>query len=596
MNNYAKILKQHGISLNKAQLAAASEFFGPVLINSLAGTGKTSTIVGRIILQHELMPEGNIVALSFSKKSCEELSQRLNGVYNTHVSTIHSFLYNRVLRASGYYNNFTFIPNEAARRSLIKKALFESHTEDKLLVKDVIDALNSGVADTEEKLAALNAYLDLLKDSKLLDCDAILFFSKEVLEVNPAVGYHIRSSIMAIVIDEMQDTSSLMCDCLKLLFPVESAPNICMVLDFHQSIYKFRGASPEAVKALCCDYYEAKQMNLTMNYRSSQAIIDIVNQVMPPCGTKLVAANKEPSSQPMFYAAATAKDEAALVINKMKEFHDQKGYKYEDMAILFRASAVTDVLYEEMLKAKIPFTRVGSSALKYNNSRFKACYALLTLLYTNKPSLVLGCALPILGAASSLVEYVKSSTEAKSGRKISEILDSIPSLSKNQKARFKAFFSIDTKTAKLEDVVRQLYNDFLKGYYRVKDDSVLEELLEIIGSDSTYEMLSKHIAEVRRQEKAMKALVYNNTDHSVLMSIHASKGLQWPIVFLVGASASIMPLCKADTNVDEAEERRLAYVACSRSKQELIVSYNMVDSKGYSHSPSPYFAKFFKNK
>lgn len=582
------------VKLTKAQQAAVNDVEGVCVINSFAGSGKTLVLTTRIRNIRAKYPEANIVALTFNKKCCEELSERLNGVYNIQVSTIHSFLYNRVLRASGLFRNYRFIATEADRRSLMKKAIYESKTEDKLMVNDLADAISRCDESSEEKKAAKAAYFELLKDKQLLDYDALLHFSVEVLKCFKAIGYGIRNSVSYLLWDEFQDSNHEMLEALKLIFPKESYPNICVALDYNQSIYKWRGAVPTGVRELLENYYKAKEVRLNTNHRSTPEIIDVANHVLPN-GSKMAAGKKIVGEKPVFYAASDEKDEAGFIIAEINRLHE-RGVGYNEMAILFRASVVTNTLHETMLRNNIPFVRIGSSSgLKYQNSRFKALLALLNALYSKKPSLTMDCTLPLIGVPASLMSYLKSSEVMDGSKSLQEILLGIPSLSRSQRSRISEFFAINTENMSLDSVVELLFRKYLAPYYKVEDgdDTILEDYRDIIGQDRTYEELINHVFEIRKREREMKRLLSSGTPAVTMLSGHCSKGAQYPVCFIVGATNKIMPLCRADTQVDEEEERNLAYVMATRSEKALIVTYPKISS-GACQVPSPYFEDFFE--
>ena len=248
------------LKLTRAQQAAVNDLEGVCVINSLAGSGKSLVLETRARNIRAKYPEANIVLLTFNKKCCEEMSERLQGVYNVQVSTIHSFLYNRVLKASGLFRNYRFIANEADRRSLMKKAIYESKTEDMLTVNDLAEAISRCDDSTEEKKAAKDMYFELLKEKQLLDYDAILHFSVEVLKCFKAIGYGIRNSVSYLLWDEFQDSNTEMVEALRLIFPKEDGyqTNLCLALDYCQSIYRWRGANPQLVRDLLENYYSAK--------------------------------------------------------------------------------------------------------------------------------------------------------------------------------------------------------------------------------------------------------------------------------------------------------------------------------------------------
>ena len=582
------------LKLTRAQQAAVNDLEGVCVINSLAGSGKTLVLETRVRKILAKNPETNIVVLTFNKKCCEELSERLHGVYGVNISTIHSFLYNRVLRASGLFRNYRFIANEADRRSLMKKAIYESKTEDMLTVNDLADAISRCDESTEEKKAAKTMYFELLKEKQLLDYDAILHFSVEVLRCFKAIGYGIRNSVGFLLWDEMQDSNFEMLEALRLIFPKEDSykANICMALDYCQSIYRWRGSKPQLVKDLLENYYNAKEYRLTTNHRSTPEIIEVANHVLPADSPKMVAGKKIVGEKPIFYAAEDEKNEADFIIGEINRLREQ-GFSYNDMAILFRASAVTNTLYETMLRNGIPVIRIGgSNGLKYQNSRFKALLALLNALFSKKVSLTMDCTLPIIGVPASVMSYLKSSEVMDSGKSLQEILLGIPSLSRSQRSRIT---EIDVENRSLDNVVELLFHKYLAPYYKVEqgDDTILESYRDIIAQDRTYDELISHILEVRKREREIKRLISSGAPAVTMLSGHCSKGAQYPVCFIVGATNKIMPLCRADAPVDEEEERNLAYVMASRAEKALIVSYPKMIS-GICQKASPYFEDFFE--
>lgn len=585
------------LKLTRAQQAAVNDLEGVCVINSLAGSGKSLVLETRARNIRAKYPEANIVLLTFNKKCCEEMNERLQGVYGVQVSTIHSFLYNRVLKASGLFRNYRFIATEADRRSLMKKAIYESKTEDMLTVNDLADAISRCDDSTEEKKAAKDMYFELLKEKQLLDYDAILHFSVEVLKCFKAIGYGIRNSVSYLLWDEFQDSNTEMVEALRLIFPKEDGyqTNLCLALDYGQSIYRWRGANPQLVRDLLENYYNAKEYKLTTNHRSTPEIIEVANHVLPANSPKMVAGKKIVGEKPIFYAADDEKAEAAFIIGEINRLREQ-GFSYNDMAILFRASAVTNTLYETMLRNGIPVIRIGgSNGLKYQNSRFKALLALLNALYSKKVSLTMDCTLPIIGVPSSVMSYLRSSEVMDSGKSLQEILLGIPSLSRSQRNRITEFFEIDVENRSLDSVVELLFRKYLAPYYKVEqgDDTILESYRDIIAQDRTYDELVNHILEVRKRERDIKRLISSGAPAVTMLSGHCSKGAQYNICFVVGATNKIMPLCRADAPVDEEEERNLAYVMASRAEKALIVSYpKMVN--GVCQKASPYFEDFFE--
>lgn len=578
-------LRGRGLKLNAEQMAAVAQLNGVSVVDAGAGSGKSTVIVSKILAANIDDPCCSVLAISFTKKAVAELQSRIVGAANVMVSTFHSFFY-RILRSNGY-KSFKFIENDARKRGLLRMVIDSLGLDEKVTVNDLADAITLGIfADDDIKLA-FNAYLDTLKAKRLLCFDSLQYFTLELLRMRPAVAMRTKAMFDHVMIDEAQDLSEVQLEIIKLLWPAdELGNNLTIVGDPKQSIYGFRGSRADAMEKLTA-YYDANIFHLTTNYRCTASILSVANEVLP--GEEvLVPAKKTKGKEPVFTAAANPAKEAQLVVDAIKKLHNE-GEKLGDITILFRASVAASDVYEELIEQQVPFVKVGSDALKWNNSRFKHFLSLLAFAHDNNNQHY-KCALPCLGIPVTVMSDMDYSNRAP----FSKRLLNIPSLATGQRAALNDFFAIDADSHDLRDLSCILWNSYLKKFFGMDDDEVLDEWLEAIDRFQTFNELRDHVDKVRLQAKKMTRLANNPTaDYIRLMSIHSAKGLEYKHIFVIGAADGILPSLGHDKVTDVAEENRLAYVAVTRAKEQLYVSYPVAHGQG-TNEPSRFFKEFFK--
>ena len=555
-------LKGKGLKLNAEQMTAIKALGGVSVVNAGAGTGKTSTIVGKITYASIAVPYCSILAISFTKKAVAELQGRIIGAANVLCSTFHAFFY-RILRSNGY-KNFGFA-DENQKSSIIENIAGQDKYKKFIAAADIAEALCKGEM-TGIVGEAVEDYLDTLKSQRIMCFDSMQYFVADLLKKTPAVANRVRSLYDFVLIDEAQDLSAVQAEIIKLIWPKDTENNLTFVGDTNQSIYSFRGSKANVMDELT-DYYGADVYTLTKNYRSGQKILDFAEKVLPEAsGLKAVkGVGKEVSVD----GYADKEAEAAAVVEQIKILHNS-GVPLNDICVLFRASGAVSEVFEMLIKQRVPFVKIGSEGLKWNNGRYKAMLALLSLVH-DKNNPLYKCALPIIGIPYDVLnnlEYMEDS-----GVPFFEAVMNIPSLSKKQGEVLADFKEIDAGSYEFKGLCRLLWDKYLKVYFKAENDAFMDEFMEATDKFEDWSELKNYIIVLRRQANKMAKLASDPTaDYLRLMSIHSAKGLEYAHVFLVGAVDGVLPDLSHDV-VNMAEENRLAYVAVTRAKENLTVTY-----------------------
>lgn len=575
-------LKNRGLRLNDEQLAAIKDLEGVTMVSAGAGTGKTSLIVGKVNYAAMVNPCTSILAITFTRKAVAELQSRIVGNANVMVSTFHAFFY-RILRANGY-KSFKFLENDNQKRSFMKDVLADIELEEKITPESLEEALRKGICSDDDMHKAVCAYLDYLKVKRLMCFDSLQYFCLEVLRMQPAVAVRVRGLYDYVMVDEVQDMSVLQKQIIQLIWPNDKKCNITFVGDQKQSIYGFRGSCYAIMDNLQC-FYDAKSYKLTTNYRSSEKILSVANNVLP--SDENLKATRGAGKDVEFCAADNNTKEAEYIAEQIKLMHNG-GTALKDIVILFRASHAVRDVYEVFIKQRIPFVQVGSDPLRWNSSRYKAFLALLAWMHDHDNSHY-SCALPVLGLPKNITEDIDETLNLP----FSASLMSITSMSSKHRAVLEQFFAIKPEKYALPELIKIIWDNYLKAYFKAEDDDILQDFLDATSDFKTFTDLRIYINDCRRQMKQMQRLAANpNADYVRLMSIHTSKGLEFPVVFLAGAVEGILPDLTHDTvNIDE--ENRLAYVAVTRAKDRLYITYAKQGAKGNDAQSSRFFKQFF---
>lgn len=627
-------------TLNDRQCEAVKHTEGPLLITAGAGSGKTKVLTCRIAHLLELgVAPYRILAITFTNKAAKEMKERVTNLVGAQadsiwLSTFHSFCA-KLLRFEvdgfhGYTRNFT-IYDSSDQLVLVKDCLKKLNLDDKQFTpRSVLGTISSAknvLMDAkvfaakasdfyEQKVADVYAlYQEKLRENNAVDFDDLLFLAVRLLQENEEVREKYQSRFQYILVDEYQDTNHAQYALTKIL--AARWRNICVVGDADQSIYAWRGADIRNIIDFTRDYPDAASIKLEQNYRSTKTILHAANAVIDNNESrpkKTLWTENPTGNKIIHYQAQTEHDEADYIAGVIYNRHKISHEPYGDMAILFRTNAQSRVLEEKLMRYAIPYTMVGGTKF-YDRKEIKDVLAYLRLLYNPEDSLSLTRIInvPKRNIGATTMEHVAAYAEAQ-GISLFEALsstDEIP-VTKRAKASLENFAAmifdllndIEGKDvlSLIETVIKQTgYGDMLdkEAEHDPQGESRKENVGEFLSVAKDY-MDSNPEGNLQDflENVALVSDVddFESSDSKVtLMTLHAAKGLEFPVVFLTGLDEGLFPHSR--TLMDPAqveEERRLAYVGITRAERQLYVT-NAVTRTMYgrisAYMPSRFLAE-----
>lgn len=627
-------------TLNDRQCEAVKHTEGPLLITAGAGSGKTKVLTCRIAHLLELgVAPYRILAITFTNKAAKEMKERVTNLVGAQadsiwLSTFHSFCA-KLLRFEvdgfhGYTRNFT-IYDSSDQLVLVKDCLKKLNLDDKQFTpRSVLGTISSAknvLMDAkafaakasdfyEQKVADVYAmYQEKLRENNAVDFDDLLFLAVRLLQENEEVREKYQSRFQYILVDEYQDTNHAQYALTKIL--AARWRNICVVGDADQSIYAWRGADIRNIIDFTRDYPDAASIKLEQNYRSTKTILHAANAVIDNNESrpkKTLWTENPMGNKIIHYQAQTEHDEADYIAGVIYNRHEISHEPYGDMAILFRTNAQSRVLEEKLMRYAIPYTMVGGTKF-YDRKEIKDVLAYLRLLYNPEDSLSLTRIInvPKRNIGATTMEHVAAYAEAQ-GISLFEALsstDEIP-VTKRAKASLENFAAmifdllndIEGKDvlSLIETVIKQTgYGDMLdkEAEHDPQGESRKENVGEFLSVAKDY-MDSNPEGNLQDflENVALVSDVddFESSDSKVtLMTLHAAKGLEFPVVFLTGLDEGLFPHSR--TLMDPAqveEERRLAYVGITRAERQLYVT-NAVTRTMYgrisAYMPSRFLAE-----
>lgn len=603
--------------LNPQQAEAVINTEGPMLIMAGAGSGKTKVLTCRVanLLQKGVRPY-RILAITFTNKAAAEMRERVNNMSgpaakDVWLFTFHAFcarfLRMEIDKLPGYGGNFA-IYDTADSQNLIKQILKEMNLDDKRFqpsgilsrISNAKNALQDAAAFArqagdfyEQKVADIySRYEQKLQLNNALDFDDLLMLSIKLLQENKEVREKYQDRFDYLLVDEYQDTSHA--QYLLTKFLAAKHRNICVVGDADQSIYGWRGADIQNILDFEKDYPDAKVIKLEQNYRSTQIILDAANAVIENnTGRKpknLWTENKS-GADIIYFQAVDERDEARFVIEQLQNLQRTENKKLGDMAILYRTNTQSRIFEEMLIKSGISYNMVGGLKF-YERKEIKDIIAYLRVIFNPADSLSLLRIINVpkrgIGDASlakiqayaaannvSLFEAVSNAAaiDGLSSRFVSK-LDDLAGI----------IFELMNlaNEAPVEDLIDRVLRD--TGYLEELENERTPQAQSRI--DNLHELISVAQEFAASEEEnnlenflAHVALVSDIDDTELgedaitLMTLHSSKGLEFPVVFLVGMEEGLFP--HARTLMDETEieeERRLCYVGITRAKEKLFLS------------------------
>ena len=634
-----EILKQ----LNPQQAEAASTLDGPVLVLAGAGTGKTRVITYRIAYMLAMgIPPTNVLGMTFTNKAAREMRERLSTLVEpasaelVTLGTFHSFcgrLLRREIHRLGYLSNFT-IADEADQKGLIKQAIGIAglSSDDVLVLADMAQisrwknrlftprmAKNDAAGRFEELAARVyEEYQNLLEMQNSVDFDDMLLLAHRVLSEYPEVAERCRDRFKYLLIDEYQDTNAAQFAIVKLL--AGERKNLCVVGDDDQSIYSWRGADVGNILDFPQLFPGAKVVKLEQNYRSTNSILAAANAVIRHgarrLGKKLWSALGE-GRKPVSMTLDSAEAEAEFICNMIRrDMNGHPGRSYRDYAVLYRSNQLSRQLEQSFRNFGLPYRVFGGQQF-YSRREVKDAVAYLKLLVNpnDDQSLLRVLSAPPRGIGAKAVDQLKSArlekhrpmlaslgdAEFASGltRKAAEGARELSETCARYRREFDAPGDLAAKISKyLADVG---YLGALQRIYKDIDDALKrrDNVEEFVNAAAQYEARRPDAATLRDFLESFALLEEEDRDEDpdkdavTFSTVHAAKGLEFPVVFLIALEQGMFPHERALAEGGGDEELRLFYVAVTRAKEELYLLHARTRlQRGVPHPerPSPFLA------
>lgn len=607
-------------TLNDMQQMAVFHTEGPLLILAGAGSGKTRVLTHRAayLIEEKGVSPWNIMAITFTNKAASEMRERINnivgfGADQIWVSTFHSTCV-RILRRHieflGYDNRFT-IYDADDQKSLIKDIVKRMNLDSKFYKERAVAgkissykdelisperAIEITKGDLRENTVA-KIYLEYqvqLKKNNALDFDDLIVKTVELFKKYPDVLDYYQERFKYIMVDEYQDTNTAQFQLIRLL--ASKYRNLCVVGDDDQSIYKFRGANITNILSFEKYFENARVIKLEQNYRSTKNILAAANGVIANNQgrkDKTLWSDNEEGTQIDLYQAEDAYDEANMVAKEIRKKVNAGDYKYSDFACLYRTNAQSRTLEEKLLLANVPYKIIGGQNF-YQRKEIKDILCYLKTVNNSTDDIAVARIINVpkrgIGATSIGKAQAYAVDHNINLYNALELAYMNPELSRAS-AKIKKFtdFIEELREYSQEHSIKELVDKIIEdtGYVTElvlenTDESKarIENIEELISKVVEYESTTENPDLAGFLEDV--ALVADidsldeDSDYVVLMTIHSAKGLEFPNVFLCGMEEGLFPgisaIC-ADDQSEIEEERRLCYVAITRAKENLVISY-----------------------
>ncbi|KNF07248.1 ATP-dependent DNA helicase PcrA [Gottschalkia purinilytica] len=609
--------------MNERQKEAVLATEGPILVLAGAGSGKTRVLTYRIayLIEEKGVSPYNILALTFTNKAASEMKERISrlivdGVDDIWTGTFHSICV-RILRRNiekiGYNRSFVIF-DTSDQKTLIKDCLKEKDMNEKLFdpnsmlnfigsQKDKLISpdkyINDNYSDFRERQKGelYELYQNKLKENNALDFDDLINKTIELFRQNPDVLEYYQNKFKYVLVDEYQDTNRAQYMLIKLL--AKQHENICVVGDFDQSIYKWRGADIRNILDFEEEYPNAKVIKLEQNYRSTKTILDAANSVIEnnlERKDKILWTENEEGDKIKIYNGDNEHDEAYFIVNKIKSICEEDEKSLSDFALLYRTNAQSRVLEEALIKGNIPYKIVGGLKF-YDRKEIKDIIAYLRVIQNPVDNISLKRIInvPKRGIGKTTLDKVEDYSIKKGESIYSIMLDAeeIPGLSQRAITNLKSFVSLIGKFIAMKEIlgVKDLIENILDsiGYIKeLEEENTVEARSRI---ENLEEFLSVAIDyEANNEESNLEDFLANisllsdidrvdteNGEAVTLMTLHSAKGLEFPVVFMTGMEEGLFPSARGFTDDDELEEeRRLCYVGITRAKEILYMTYSSI--------------------
>jgi DNA helicase-2/ATP-dependent DNA helicase PcrA len=618
-------VKDHLSELNEMQKKAALHKDGPLLIIAGAGAGKTKTITHRIVnlIQEGVAPE-NILAVTFTNKAAKEMQERIGQAIKEAgpmISTFHSlgvYIIKENARTLGLTKYFSIL-DERDSISLIKESMKELSIDKKEIDPRKIRGIISRekgkftkIENFKQKAENENSYIEEIvariwekyenkkKKEGALDFDDLLLKTVTLLKENKNIREKYQAQFQYIHIDEYQDTNEIQYQMGNLLS--KKHKNICVVGDADQNIYSWRGAKLKNILNFERDYPGAEVILLEQNYRSTQNILEAANTIIKKNKYRpdknLFTKNKEGEKITLLEAVDEI-DEADLIANKILEIWDNKNTKkLSEIAILYRANFQSRALEEAMLKYNIPYQVLGTRFFERKEIKDTLSYLKAAL---NPDSLsdikrIINFPRRGIGKVTLLKIFSNKTGElpVKMQLKINKFYELLEDIKeKIKKEKTSEIIKYVIKKTKIEDTLKEGDEEEQERLENIKELVTLSLKYDNLENGQGVEKLLEDYALASDQDSLIPNKKEKKKEGVKLMTVHASKGLEFDTVFIAGLEEGLFPYEKdsIENEEDEEEERRLFYVALTRARKKLFLSFanirRIFGSKTFS-SPSEF--------
>jgi DNA helicase-2/ATP-dependent DNA helicase PcrA len=605
--------------LNPEQQEAVKATEGPLLIMAGAGSGKTRVLTHRVayLMVEKGVNPYNILAITFTNKAAREMRERIAGIMGgaaeeVWISTFHSMCV-RILRRDidriGFNRNFTIL-DPTDQQSVVKSILKDKNIDPKKFEpRSILGAISSAkneLVDPEEFSKLTGGYYEQvvsdvyteyqkrLRKNQALDFDDLIMLTIQLFTRVPEVLTYYQRKFQYIHVDEYQDTNRAQYMLVKML--AQRFQNLCVVGDSDQSIYRWRGADIANILSFEKDYPRAKVIMLEQNYRSTKRILQAANEVIKNNQNrkaKNLWTENQDGPKISYYRADSEQTEAQFVAGKIKEAVASGNRKLSDIAILYRTNAQSRVMEEVLLKSNIEYSIVGGIKF-YDRKEIKDILAYLRLIANPDDDISLQRVInvPKRGIGSTSMDKIAryaADQDISVFTAIQEIdfIGVSPKIAKAARefydlihnyTQMQEYLSV---TELVEEVLEKSgYRDMLKAEKTLESQSRLENIDEFLSVTKNFEESSEDkslvafltdlalVADIDRMDDQEE-----KTDTIVLMTLHSAKGLEFPIVFLIGLEEGVFPHSRSLMEEAEMEEeRRLAYVGITRAEEELYLT------------------------
>jgi DNA helicase-2/ATP-dependent DNA helicase PcrA len=618
---FFRSLEENNIRLNESQIEAVRHFDGPALCVAGAGSGKTSVLTSRVgyLISVQGVHHKNILLMTFTSKAAEEMKERIatlpgltrKTAKEITAGTFHSIFY-RLLKSQGYDQKV--LSSDKQKQTALKIILKRMNLQDSYEPETLLALLSSyknqiiGVDDVPSKMpmekeikGIFRQYEQWKRDNDYIDYDDMLFESLHLLQRSESLLASMQNRFKYILCDEWQDTNPLQYELIKMIAKPQN--NLFVVGDDDQTIFSFNSADSSIILNFDKEYAGTKVITLDVNYRSTTSIVGLGNAVISHNQfrhDKTLKATKTNDRPPSFIRPNNTDDEAKLIIENIVSKVKKGERQYRDFAIVHRTVSSSRAIFDQLVLKDIPFiayTRgetfyeqsivrpvIDHLRLSLNPQDYEAISGITPTLYLNK---------------EKTLDFIAVRNQVSPKDKLMLHLISLPDIKDFQRQqifdRLKLIDQLKTmKPVAAVQEIRKTYDKYLEANDRknitLHKEMINETLSEIESSAKQFDSVQDYIHfidKIIKKNKEMEELPQANVVS--LMTIHRSKGLEFPVVYLIGASEGILPHSSSletdnrkdmisDKNggekVDAAieEERRLTYVAITRAKEELYIS------------------------